>query len=86
MPLIEVRYRGYGLTYQIIYYIFVVSAQQTTFLCEMAEHFRKDTIFHSEVDMPYTKSHRNMYFPMVMQSPYNIYIYEECGKLTQPYT
>ena len=73
----EVKYRGYGLTYHTILYMIyrMVSAQQTTFLCEMAEHFRKDTIFHSEADMPYTEPRRNMYFPMVVQSPYNIYIY-----------
>ena len=44
----------------ILYMIhLMVSAQQTNLLRETAEHFRKDAIFHSEVDMPYNKPRCN---------------------------
>ena len=48
-----------------------------TFLREPAEYFQNETIFHSEVDMPYSKPRRNTKFTMVAQSPY-VYIYIYC--------
>ena len=46
-----------------------------TFLRETAEYYQNETIFHSEVDMPYSKPCRNTKFTMVAQSPYDMYVY-----------
>ena len=44
----------------VLYVIYrMVSAQQTNLLCEMAKHFQRDAIFHSEVDMTYNKPRHN---------------------------
>ena len=44
----------------ILYMIYrMVSAQQTNLLCEMAEYFKNDAIFHFEVDMPYNEPRHN---------------------------
>ena len=37
----------------------MVSAQQTNIFCETTEHFWKDAIFHSKVDMTYNKPRRD---------------------------
>ena len=56
----------------ILYIISWGVRNRQTFLRETAEHFRKDAIFHSEVDMPCNRPHRNAQFCMVVQSPYDI--------------
>ena len=57
----EIRYRDYGLTYHTICdisYVWRVCNRQT-FLREMAEYFKNDTIFLSEVYSTYIGLCRN---------------------------
>ena len=68
----EVGYRGYGPPYHTMYVISYGECATDKPFCVRQPSSLKSAIFHSKVDMAYSKPHGNAQFPMVAQIPYDI--------------